>query len=182
MQYLGTTSRTTACLGSFPRQTIQHHSHPSLCPNCWCWRSCSWTVMWRPTRPSRTNSKKTKKKRSFFHYRGRKAKERSQDIPGVTGKFGLGLQNEAGQRLTELCQENALVVANTNFQQHKRQLYTRTSPNGQYWNQTDYRLIILFAAENGDAIYSQKKQYMELTVAQITSSFMQNSGLNWENN
>ena len=57
-------------------------------------------------------------------------KVRTQEIPGVTGKFGLGVQNEAGQRLIEFCQENTLV--NTLFQQHKRQLYAGTSPNGQY--------------------------------------------------
>ena len=56
----------------------------------------------------------------------------SQEIPGVTGKFGLGVQNQAGQRLTEFCQENALVIANTLFQQHKRRLYTCTSPDGQH--------------------------------------------------
>ena len=55
-----------------------------------------------------------------------------QEIPGVTGKFGLGVQNDAGQRLTEFCQKNALVIANTLFQQHKRRLYTWTSPDGQY--------------------------------------------------
>ena len=60
------------------------------------------------------------------------AKVGSQEIPGVTGKFGLGVQNEAGQRLTKFCQENALVIANTFFQQHKRRLYTWTSPDGQY--------------------------------------------------
>ena len=60
------------------------------------------------------------------------AKVGSQEIPGVAGEFGLGEQNEAGQRLTEFCQENALVIANTLFQQDKRQLYTCTSPNGQY--------------------------------------------------
>ena len=54
----------------------------------------------------------------------------SQEIPGVTGKFGLRLQNEAGQRLREFCQENALVITNTLFQQHKRRLYTWTSPDG----------------------------------------------------
>ena len=59
------------------------------------------------------------------------AKVGSQEIPGVTGKFGPGVQNEAGQRLTEFCQENALVTANTIFQQHKRRLYTWTSPDGQ---------------------------------------------------
>ena len=64
----------------------------------------------------------------------------SQDIPGVTGKFGLGVQNEESQRLTEFRQENALVTANTLFQQHKRRLYTWTSPDGQYQNQIDYIL------------------------------------------
>ena len=65
------------------------------------------------------------------------AKVGSQEIPGVMGKFGLGLQNEAGQRLTEFCQENTLVIANTCFQQHKRRLYTWTSPDGQHRNQID---------------------------------------------
>ena len=68
------------------------------------------------------------------------AKVRSQATPGETGKFGLGVQNEAGQRLIEFCQENALVIANTLFQQHKRRLYTWTSPDGWHWNQTDYIL------------------------------------------
>ena len=58
------------------------------------------------------------------------AKVGSQETPGVTGKFGLGVQNEARQRLTESCQENALVIANTLFQKHKRRLYTWTSPDG----------------------------------------------------
>ena len=58
------------------------------------------------------------------------AKVGSQETPGVTGKFGLGMRNEAGQRLIEFCQENALVIANTLFQQHKRRLYTWTSPDG----------------------------------------------------
>ena len=65
-------------------------------------------------------------------------KSRSQEIPGLTGKFGLGVQNEAGQRLMEFCQENALVIAKTLFQQHKRRLYTWTSPDGQHQNQIDY--------------------------------------------
>ena len=77
-----------------------------------------------------------------------------QDIPGVTGKFGLGIQNEAGQRLTEFCQENKLVIANTLFQQHKRWLYTCTS---QMVN-IEIRLIIFFAAEDGEALQSQQKQ------------------------
>ena len=68
------------------------------------------------------------------------AKVGSQDLPGVTGKFGLGVQNEAGQRLIEFCQENALVITNTLFQQHKGRLYTWTSPDGQHQNQIDYIL------------------------------------------
>ena len=60
------------------------------------------------------------------------AKAGSQETPGITGKFGLGVQNEAGQRLIEMCQENALVIANTLFLQHKRRLYTWTSPDGQH--------------------------------------------------
>ena len=68
------------------------------------------------------------------------AKVGSKEIPGVTGNFHLGVQNKAGQRLTEFCQENALVLANTLFQQHKKWFYTWTSPDGQYWNQIDYIL------------------------------------------
>ena len=60
------------------------------------------------------------------------AKVGSQETPGVTGKFGLGMRNEAGQRLILFCQENTLVIANTLFQQHKRRLYTCTSPDGQH--------------------------------------------------
>ena len=68
------------------------------------------------------------------------AKVGSQEIPGVTGKFGLGVQNEVGQRLTEFCQRNAMVIANSLFQQHKRRLYVWTSPDGQHQNQINYIL------------------------------------------
>ena len=68
------------------------------------------------------------------------AKVGSQETPGVTGKFGLGVQNEAEQRLIEFCQENALVIANTLFQQHKRRLCTWTSTDGKHQNQIDYSL------------------------------------------
>ena len=68
------------------------------------------------------------------------AKVGSQEIPGVTGKFGLAVQNEAGLRLIEFCQENALVTANSLFQQHKRRLYIWTSPDGQQQTHSDYIL------------------------------------------
>ena len=80
----------------------------------------------------------TPKKDLLFIIGDWNAKVGSQETPGVTGKFGL--QNEAGQRLIEFCQENALVIANTLFQQHKRRLYTWTSPDGQHRNQIDYLL------------------------------------------
>ena len=74
----------------------------------------------------------TPKKDILFIIGDWNAKVESQEIPGVTGKFGLGVQNEAGQRLIEFCQENALIIASTLFQQHKRRLYTWTSPDGQH--------------------------------------------------
>ena len=82
----------------------------------------------------------TPKKDVLFIIGDWNAKVGSQEIPGVTGKFVLGVQNEAGQRLTEFCQENALVIVNTHFQQHKPGLYTWTSPDGQNRNQIDYML------------------------------------------
>ena len=101
------------------------------------------------------------------------AKVGSQET-GVTGKFGLGIQNEAGQRLMEFCQENALVIANTLFQQHKRRLYTWTSADGQHQNQIDYVLC----SQDGEALYTQQKQDQDLTVAQIMNSLLPNSDLN----
>ena len=75
-----------------------------------------------------------------FQYRRLECKVESQETPGVTGKFGLGVQNEPRQRLIEFCQENILVIANTLFQQNQRRLYTWTSPDGQHRNQIDYIL------------------------------------------
>ena len=85
----------------------------------------------------------TCKKDVLFRVGDWNAKVGSQETPGVTGKFGHGVQNEAQQRLVEFCQENALVVANTLFQQHKRRVYTCTSLDGQCRNQ-----IIFFAAKD----------------------------------
>ena len=82
----------------------------------------------------------TPKKDVLFIIGDWNAKVGSQEIPGITGKFGLGVQNEAGQRLIEFCQEDALVIANTLFQQHKRRLYTWKSPDGRHRNQIDYIL------------------------------------------
>ena len=104
-------------------------------------------VLRRPTGSFRTNTKKD----VLFIIGDWNAKVRSQETPGVKGKFGLGIQNEAGQKLTEFCQENVLVIANTFFQQYKRRLYTWTSPDSQYRNQIDY---ILWAKDE-EALYNQ---------------------------
>ena len=102
------------------------------------------------------------------------AKVGSQETPGVTGKFGPGMGNEAGQRLIEFCQENALVIENTLFQQHKTRLYTWTSPDGQCRNQIDY----ILCHQRSEALYSQQKQDQELTVALIMNSLLPNSDSN----
>ena len=91
----------------------------------------------------------------------------------MTGKFGLGVQNEIGQRLIDFCQENALVIANTFFQQQRED---STHGHHQMVN-TEIRLIIFFAAKDGEAVYSQQKQDRELTVAQIMNSLLSNSDL-----
>ena len=86
----------------------------------------------------------------------------SQETPGVTGKFGLGVENEAGQRLIEFCRENTLFIANT-FSNSTRE--DSTHEHHQMVD-TEIRLIIFFAVKDGEALYSQQKQDQELTVAQ----------------
>ena len=116
----------------------------------------------------------TPKKDVIFIIGDWNAKVGSQETPGVTGKFGLGIRNEEGQRLTEFCQENALVIANTLLQQHKRRLYTWTSPDDQHRNQIDY---ILRSQRWRSSIQSAKTR-PELTVAQTMNSLLPNSDLN----
>ena len=111
----------------------------------------------------------------LFIIGGCNAQVRSQEISEMTGKFGLGIQNEAGHRLIEFSQENTLVIANTLFQQHKRRLYTWTSPMVS----TEIRLIIFLAKQDREALYSQQKQDQELTVAEIRNSLLPNSDWNW---
>ena len=112
----------------------------------------------------------TPKKDALFIIGDWNAKVESQEIPRVNRQFGLGAQNEAQQGLTEFCKENALVIENTLSQQHKRRLYTWTSPDGQHRNQIDY---ILCSQQN-----KSTKQDQELTVAQIMNSLLPISDLN----
>ena len=135
MQYLGVISKTIEC-----SQFISKANH-SISQEC---------KIYVPT----TNAEEAKvdwfcedlqdlleltlKQNYLFIIGNWNAKVGSQKIPGVTGKFGLGVRKEAGQKLIEFCQENALLIANTIFQQHKRRLYTWTSPDGQHRTQIDY--------------------------------------------
>ena len=116
----------------------------------------------------------TPKKGVLFIIGDWNAKVGSQETPGVTGKFGLGMWNETGQRLIEFCQENALLIANTLFQQHKR----RSTHGHHQMVNTKLRVIILFAAKDGEALYSWQEQDQELTGAQVMNSLLPNSDLN----
>ena len=136
-------------------------------------RSWSWMVLWTPTRPFRLIPQKD----VLFIIGDWNAKVGSQETPGVTGKFGLGVRNETGQRLIEFCQENALVIANTLFQQHKRRLYTWTPPDGQHWYQID---CILWSQRWRRSIQSAKtRQGNDCGTIKIMNSLLQNSDLNW---
>ena len=115
----------------------------------------------------------TPKKDVLFIIGDWNAKAGSQETPGVTGKFGLGVRNEAEQRLIEFCQENTLVIANMLFQQHKIRLYIWTSPDGQHQNQIEY---ILCSQRWRSSIQSAKTR--PGAVAQIMNSLLQNSDLN----
>ena len=124
----------------------------------------------RTYKTSRTDTQK----RCPFHYKGLECKVGSQETPGVTGKFGLGVQNEAGQRLIEFCQENTLVIANIPSNNTRED---STHRHHQMVN-TKIRLIIFFAAKDGEALYSQQKQDWELTEALIMNSLLPNLDLN----
>ena len=132
MQDLDAISKTTkwsVCFQgkSFNITVIQVYAQPVS------WKSWSWTVLWRPTRPFRINTQK----RCPFHYRELECKSRKSRNTWGNRQIWPWVRNEAGQRLIGYCQRKALVIANALFQQHKRRLYTRTSPNGQHQNQID---------------------------------------------
>ena len=110
----------------FPRQTIQYHSDPSLCPND---EKAEVELFYEDQQDL---LELTPKKDVLCIILDWNAKVGSQETHGVTGEFGSGVWNEAGQRLIEFCKENTLVIANTLFQQHKKRLFTCTSSDGQH--------------------------------------------------
>ena len=128
---------------SWPLETITLLGYSKL-PTCLI-KSITCHISWEHLR---TNTPK----RCPFHYRGMECKSRKSRNTW-SNKFGLGVQNEAGKRLIEFCKENALVLANTLFQQHKTRLYTWTSPDGQHRNQTDY----IFLQPKMEKLYTVNK-------------------------
>ena len=156
----------------FPRQTIQYHSNPSLCPNHYAEEG---EFEWFYEDLQDLLELNQKKKKVLFITGDWNAKVGSQEIPGVIGKFGFGVQNEAEQRLTEFCQENSLVIANTLL------------PTTQ--EMTLHMDITRWSIPKSDGLYSlllkmeklhtdSTKKDQELTVAQIMNSFLQKTGLN----
>ena len=122
MQYLhfGCNLKNDRMISALPKQAIQYHNNPSLCPTS----NAEEAEVEQFYENLQDLVELTPKKDVLFIIRDWNAKVGSKETPGVTGKFGLGVQNEVGQRLIEFCQENALVIANTLFQQRKRRLYT----------------------------------------------------------
>ena len=119
----------------------------------------------------------------LFIIGGWNAKVGNQEVPGITGKFALGVQNEAGQRLTEFCQEctghSKHPLPTTQEKTLHMDITIKSSRDVDHYSQNKIRLIIFFASKDGEALYSQQKQDWELTVAQIMNSLLPNSDLNW---
>ena len=130
---LGCNLKNDRVISSFPRQTIQYLSNPSLCPNQQRWRSWSWMVLWRPTRRFRTNTPK----RCSFHYRGLECKSRKSRNTWSNRHIWLWNTEWSREKANRILPRE-LTGHNTLFEQHKRRLYTWTSPDGQYWNQIGY--------------------------------------------
>ena len=153
-------------LGSFPRQTIQYHSNLSLCLNHWCQRSWSWLVLWKPITPSRTSTTK----RHPFHHRGLKCKSRkSRDTWS---------KRQAWLWSTKWSRTKPNRVLPREHIGHSKHPLPTTRDDSTYGHQqmvnTEIWLIIFFAVEDGETLYSQQKQDLELTMVQIMDSLLPN--------
>ena len=158
MQYSGALSKMTECCHSFPGQTIQNHN-PSLCPNHWCWRS--WTVLWRPPRPSRTNTQK----RCPFHYRGLECNSRESRNTWRNRKMWPWSTEWSREKANRVLPREC-----TGHSKHSLPTTEDKTTHGHYQMvNTEIRSIIFLAVKDGEALYSLQKQDWELTVAQINS-------------
>ena len=146
----GSNLKNDRMISLFPRQTIQYHSNPSLCPTT---KAEAAQVEWFCD-DLQDLLELTLQKDVLFITGDWNAKAESQEIPGVRGKSGLGVQNEAGQRLPEPCKQNTLAIADILFQHHKRRRCTWTSPT----TNPEIRLIIVFADEDGELYTASKNK------------------------
>ena len=148
----------------FPRQTIQNYSPPSLCSNQWCWGNWSWMVLWRPTRPSTTNTQKI----CPFHYRGLECKSRNWRNTWSIWPWS-----------TEWSRAKANRVLPRERTGHSKHLVPTTQEKTTHGHHkmvnTEIRLIIFFAVKDGEFLYSQQKQDWELTMAKIMNFLLPNS-------
>ena len=171
MQYLGKSQKQKNDLYSFLRQAIQYHSNPSLYTNQQCWRSWSWTVLWGPTSPFRTNTQK----RCPFHYRGPECKSRKSR--------NTWSNRQIWPWNTEWSRAKTNRVLPREHTGHSKPSSNNTREDSTHGHHqmvnTEIKLTIFFAAKDGEALYSQQKQDQELTVAQIMNSLLPNSDLNW---
>ena len=149
----------------FPRQTIQYHGNPSLCPDQECWRRWSWTVLWRPTRPLRTNMQKW----CAFHYRGLEYKSRKSR--------NTWNNRQIWPWSTEWSRAKANRVLPRKCTGHNKHPLPTTQEKTTHGHHqivnTKIRLIIFFAARDGEALHSQQKQDQKLTVAQSWTPYCQ---------
>ena len=120
----------------FPRQTIQYHNNLSLWPNQYCWRSWSWTVIWRPTRSFRTNTQK----RCLFHYKGLECKSRKSRNTWSNRQIWPWNAEQSRAKNNRVLLRKCTGHSKYTLQQHKKRLYTWTSSDGQHRNQIDYIL------------------------------------------
>ena len=150
---------------SFLRQTIQHHSHPSLCPNHGCWRNWSWSVLWKPTRLPRTNTKK--KKKCPIHHRGLECNSRKSRNTWSNRQLWLWCTKRSRAKSNRI-----LPRESTGHRKHPFFNSTRDDFTHRHHQKVniEIRLITFSVAKDGEAVYSQQKQDLELTVAQIISS------------
>ena len=165
MQYLDAVSKTTEW-----SQTIQYHGNPSLCPNQERWISWSWTVLWWPTRPSRMNTPK----RCPFHYRGLECKSRKSRNTWSNRQIWPWSTEWSKAKANKV-----LPREHTGHSKHSNNTREDSTHGHHQMVDTKIRLIIFFAAKDGEALYSQQKQDQELTVAQSMNSLLLNSDLNW---
>ena len=171
MQNLDAMSKMTEWSLFVSKANYSIYNNPSLCPDHWFQRSWSWTVLWRPTRPSTTNTKK----RCPFHHSGRKCKSRKS--------WDTWSSNQVWFWSTKWSTAKAIGVVSREHTGHNKHSSNNTREDSTHGHHhiinNEIRLIIFSAVKDGEALYSQQKQDQELILAQVMNSLLPNSDLNW---